>query len=415
MIEYITPEKVKSLIANLSHLVFEVTDACNLRCKYCAYGEFYDDYDERNNRYLPIEKAIKLINYLYSQWTSYRNTASKNNILISFYGGEPLLNFRFIQKIVNYVTSNIKDSRLDFSFAMTTNGLLLDKYVDFLYEKQFHLLISLDGDITNNSYRVDTKGCNSFERIVHNINLIKKKYPSYFSEFVNFNAVIHNMNSVESIYDFFTKTYGKIPRIGELNTVGIRKDKIEAFHQMFKSSHYSLLESKKASEIEDAMFLKSERYKELCLFLHQYSGYMFEDYCDLICENLEKVKIPTGTCLPFSKKMFITVNGKILPCERIGHHFYLGQIDDKKIELNPIEIAQKYNRYYNKISKQCTECFNQKACKQCLFSLDNIETEPICRGFMNEEDFRIYSQRQLLFLSKHPEKFRQIMEKSIII
>ncbi|MBR4922939.1 MAG: radical SAM protein [Bacteroidaceae bacterium] len=100
MIEYITPEKVKSLIANLSHLVFEVTDACNLRCKYCAYGEFYDDYDERNNRYLPIEKAIKLINYLYSQWTSYRNTASKNNILISFYGGEPLLNFRFIKKML---------------------------------------------------------------------------------------------------------------------------------------------------------------------------------------------------------------------------------------------------------------------------------------------------------------------------
>lgn len=28
-------------LANLKQLVFEVTDACNLRCKYCAYADLY--------------------------------------------------------------------------------------------------------------------------------------------------------------------------------------------------------------------------------------------------------------------------------------------------------------------------------------------------------------------------------------
>ena len=53
MTEYITPELVLRNLANLPQLVFEVTDACNLKCKYCAYGEFYDDFDERENKVLP--------------------------------------------------------------------------------------------------------------------------------------------------------------------------------------------------------------------------------------------------------------------------------------------------------------------------------------------------------------------------
>lgn len=35
--------------------------------------------------------------------------------------------------------------------------------------------------------------------------------------------------------------------------------------------------------------------------------------------------IPTGTCIPLVKRMFVTVTGKILPCERIGQQFALGK------------------------------------------------------------------------------------------
>jgi len=33
---------VRNNLINLRQLTFEVTDACNLKCKYCGYGEFYD-------------------------------------------------------------------------------------------------------------------------------------------------------------------------------------------------------------------------------------------------------------------------------------------------------------------------------------------------------------------------------------
>ena len=53
-------------------------------------------------------------------------------------------------------------SHRKFSFSMTTNALLLHKYMDFLKDNDFYLLISLDGDKENNGYRVDKVNENSF-------------------------------------------------------------------------------------------------------------------------------------------------------------------------------------------------------------------------------------------------------------
>lgn len=50
-------------LANLKQLVFEVTDACNLRCKYCAYADLYEGYDQRENLKLPFQKAKLIIDY----------------------------------------------------------------------------------------------------------------------------------------------------------------------------------------------------------------------------------------------------------------------------------------------------------------------------------------------------------------
>ena len=43
----ITPQEIGNNLVNLRQLTFEVTDDCNLRCRYCGYGEMYSGYDER--------------------------------------------------------------------------------------------------------------------------------------------------------------------------------------------------------------------------------------------------------------------------------------------------------------------------------------------------------------------------------
>ena len=121
----ITSEDVKRSLSNSLQLTFEITDACNLRCEYCGYGKSYSDYDERKSTRLSPQRAKVLLDYLRSLWGSELNISHNQNIYISFYGGEPLVNVPFIKEIVSYIEEPDCPSR-SFTFNMTTNGLLLD-------------------------------------------------------------------------------------------------------------------------------------------------------------------------------------------------------------------------------------------------------------------------------------------------
>jgi uncharacterized protein len=413
MKQYLNPNIISSALSNLPQLVFEVTDACNLKCKYCGYGEFYDDYDNREEKMLSIEKAIKLIDYLAEFWNSNKNNSYKRYTFISFYGGEPLLNISFIKTIIDYV-EKIHCPNRKFGFSITTNALLLHRYMDLLKTHNFHLLISLDGNRENTGYRIDHSGNCAFDRVLKNVDALREKYPDYFKEMVNFNAVLHNKNSVEEIYTFFKNKYNKIPSIGELNNMGIRKDKIEEFKRTYQNSRESLQQSEHYEEIERDMFIKTGSYRSLTLFLHQYSGFVFNDYTDLLFDKQKNIPL-TGTCLPFTKKMYVTVNGKILPCERIGHQFALGEITDTEVKLDMEAIADKYNAYYAKLEKQCSKCKNIEACIQCIFNLEDLEKKPVCHGFMNEEMFMDYVNTQMRFLERNPEAYKRLMEEVIVI
>ena len=105
--EYLTSAHIRYQLANLKQISFEVTDACNLKCKYCAYGEFYNDYDKRENQKLDFAVAVKIIDYLVALWNSEQNMSSKRNVYITFYGGEPLMNMPFINKVVDYINRNV--------------------------------------------------------------------------------------------------------------------------------------------------------------------------------------------------------------------------------------------------------------------------------------------------------------------
>ena len=160
----ISPMEIEYNLMNLKQLIFEVTDACNLRCKYCGYADLYEGYDQRENLKFPFQKAKLIIDYLYEYWKKQYCADVNNPISISFYGGEPLLNVPFIKQVIDYLES-LNPIGKKFHYNMTTNAMLLDKYMDFLVEKEFRLLISLDGDEKGQSYRVDAKGQNSFNKV----------------------------------------------------------------------------------------------------------------------------------------------------------------------------------------------------------------------------------------------------------
>ena len=412
--KYITSDSIKYQLSNLRQITFEITDACNLKCKYCGYGEFYYDYDKRDNKNLEVHKAFAILDYLAELWQSENNSSTNKHVYIGFYGGEPLLNTDFIEKIIAYTKQKQIPHRY-FTFSMTTNGILLHKYIDFLAKHNFSLLISLDGDKEGHSYRVDHAENNSFNQVIKNVKLLQKNYPDYFDKSVNFNAVIHNRNSYEGVYQFIKNKFGKIPNITELNDMGIREDMKETFKSTYRNTYESLMQSEHYDEIEKDMFIKSSTYQSVTTFLHQYSPFVFRNYNELLFGKNEENRVPTGTCIPFLKRMFVTVNGKILPCERIGFQFGMGQItDDNVVHLDFEQIAAKHNAYLNKVTAQCKTCKIVKSCMQCIYNLEDLDGSPVCKGHTNQEEFMRYVSSQMLFLSKHPEDYYRIMGEVIV-
>ena len=407
-----TSQNIRYHLQSLNKLVFEVTDGCNLNCKYCAYSELYRGYDVREDKIISFTRAKLVIDYLYDLWKDSYSDGSNYEFNIGFYGGEPLLNIPVIKQIIDYVENlKFESTGRVCSYSMTTNAVLLDQYMDFIVGKNFNLLISLDGDEFAQSYRLDHSGKNSFERVFCNVKLLQKKYPEYFKEKIGFNSVLHSRNSVESIYNFIHTQFGKTPQIAPLRDVGICEEKKDEFIKMYRNPVESFYNSGNCETIESEMLMRAPRTARLTNYILYQSGNNCQTYNELYV-NKDDFPLSTGTCSPFSKKMFVTVNGKILPCERIDQHFSLGQVYDDRIELNEEYIADKHNYYVSKYEKQCINCACNRFCPQCVYQIDDICKENTqCPIFLSKEDLEKRNEDVLKFLEEYPHYYRRILEE----
>ncbi len=409
----LSAKDIEFQLANSYNVVFEVTDACNLGCEYCGYGKFYSDYDKRENKNLTAAAAKNLLNYLQTLWASPLNRSLNHKVNIGFYGGEPLLNLNFIKEIVDFA-KNMPAPPHRFTFSMTTNGLLLLRDPGFLVENNFQVSVSLDGDEKNNAYRVYPSGKPAFKDILKSVNAFRERYPDFFKQNVNFIAVLHNKNSAADIHKFFKENFDKTPRISEVNLNGIVPERKEEFLKTYRNLYESLDQAEDYAVIEKDLYYLTPGYQVISEFLRQYSGYVFKDYRQLIQGKKDIVYTPTATCLPFSRKVFLTVNGKILPCERIGHKYGLGFAGENKVDLDFQKIADTYNSYYEKLRKQCGSCATVGNCQQCMFLLDMECPDPECRGHMDAGFFTKYISAAVSYLEKKPASYTKIMKEIIV-
>jgi len=405
------PNEIKLKLANLRQLVFEVTDACNLKCYYCGYGELYDNYDKRTTGRMPFKMAKQVIDYMLELWQSSYNLSYNNVVDISFYGGEPLLNFKFIKQIISYIES-LQLKNMSFTYRMTTNATLLNMAMDYLVEHDFNLLISLDGDEYGDSYRMTKNGKSSFNKVCHNLDLLRQRHPDYFEKKVNFNAVLHDRNSYESIYSFIYEKYGKRPKVSELSMNGIKDKYKDRLKRMFKFSY-----------MEQLLFIKNHKDIEhdnledihLRSILHGYTGNTYKTINELLKSRDDVVHMPSGTCMAFYKKVFVTVNGKILPCEKIGQQYQTGFVHENKVDIDFYRIAAYYDSMYKPLLKTCLSCYHQSCCSQCVFLIyDSKEEGRICPSFMNHKNMEVFFINGINFLEINPSKYERQISKDTI-
>jgi len=138
------------------------TEDCNLNCVYCYQKE-------KQNKYLDLNKINKIVNMI--------NTYEEN-IVINFFGGEPLLNFSVIEKTI----TEIKKRKMNnVAFSITTNlSILTSRAFHFLTKNNVSISISLDGceeSYTSGRFSKKVK-VNYFKVVMKNLNkFIEIKYP----------------------------------------------------------------------------------------------------------------------------------------------------------------------------------------------------------------------------------------------
>jgi len=393
---------IKENFIQVQQIIFEVTNRCNLTCTYCKCGKFYKFGNKNKGHTINIHYAINLLKYIFD--LKLKN--KKDELNIDFYGGEPLMNIQFIKKIVETANQLNAGKELELGFYMTTNATLIHKHIHFLVDNNFQLLISLDGNEKGHSYRIFAKNNkNSFRQVIANIDMIQRDFPAYFANNVKFNAVLHNRNSVKSIYEFVYNRYFKIPRISQLNSSDIHPDRKEFIERMFLNQRKSEEEYKnEASNLVPGTREELMSYKELSRFV-QVNSINFYSISPFFLLYDKLKPFPTGTCMPFSKKIFLTTQHDLLPCEKIHNKYALGKVNQNVI-IDNSEIARKFNYCYEKFEKICQNCYNSRLCDVCMFKIDNLDkldTEKlVCYGFRDQEAFKNRLNRVLSLLEQEP-------------
>ncbi|RVU55275.1 thioether cross-link-forming SCIFF peptide maturase [Anaerosphaera multitolerans] len=140
-------------------MCLHVAHDCNLRCRYC----FASQGDFKGQRLLMDEEVgKKALDFLL------QNSGNRRNLEVDFFGGEPLMNFELVKKLVEYGREEEKKYNKHFRFTITTNGVLLnDEIIDYINENMDNVVLSLDGRREINDYmRPATNGKGSYDIIV---------------------------------------------------------------------------------------------------------------------------------------------------------------------------------------------------------------------------------------------------------
>lgn len=405
-----TPNQLKMNLANLRLIMIEVTDGCNLSCEYCGYGKLYNNYDVRKGIFQKLENVKLFIDYLVDLWGSDLNLSYNDEVVISFYGGEPLAAFSLIKDIITYVDSlRIKKHR--FFYNITTNAYFLDKCMDFLVENDFNILISLDGNKENNSYRLTKDGNSSFDKIFMNIKMLQGKYPDYFDNKVQFNSVLHDRNSINDIREFIKNEFNKQPIVSELNTNGVVIEYKKRFFEMFKTI---LPDNEELINLEhldkDVLFSRLD-IKKLNSFIDAFLSNTYKRYKDLFVDKISEKYIPTGTCAPFKRRLLLTVNNKILSCERIGCNYPLGRIKDGKINIDYDYVVAVYSKMYEEVIEQCKECVLWKNCSLCVYFVKKENGLRKCTSFLSKKESYEYFSTYISLLEEYPFLYKELVDK----
>lgn len=365
-----TKEEYTRLVkGHCQQIVLELTEACNLRCKYCIYNEHHPEHHGYSNKTMSFETAKKSIDLILSEYKG-------GEFALSFYGGEPLVNFPLMKKCIEYARSAYPN--VDLSYSFTTNlTLLTPEMVDYFKTlEDIDIMCSLDGPkAMHDKYRVDINGEGTFDKAIENFKLLLQEfYNPDKKRGLLINCVIvppYTKEKLNDIYKFFFEDL-KIPEGISCNYsyVDLGNMQIEDYDdpQEEQRLQTSPLEEWAADDFliynEDSRF-----YRLINMELYRVANRA------MATEGVIDSGLLHGNCIPGQRRVYVTVDGNFRTCEKVGNIPSLGNCDtgfdyDKSYQI----YIEGYAKYYE---PKCNECWARNQCSLCYDNAISADGDPL--------------------------------------
>ena len=317
---------IKAMCLNMTH-------DCNLRCEYCfaSQGTYNGE-----KAFLSFETGKKAFDFLV------QSSGKRRNLEVDFFGGEPLMNFETIKKLVDYGRSLEKDNNKHFRFTVTTNGVLLDEdKINYINENMDNVVLSIDGrKETNDRMRKTINGKGSYEVIINNFKsfISKRGNRDYFARGT---YTAYNLDFSEDVK--------------HMREVGFDKISVEPV--------VALPEEKYALKEEHIDILKQEYEKLAEYFVDSYNT---DKKFQFFHFNIE---LDGGPCIykrsigcgAGTEYVAVTPSGELYPCHQfVGQEeFIIGNVDDG---ITNEEIVNKFKNVLVNEKPVCKDCWAKYYC-----------------------------------------------------
>ena len=317
---------IKAMCLNMTH-------DCNLRCEYCfaSQGTYNGE-----KAFLSFETGKKAFDFLV------KSSGKRRNLEVDFFGGEPLMNFETIKKLVDYGRSLEKDNNKHFRFTITTNGVLLDEdKINYINENMDNVVLSIDGrKETNDRMRKTINEKGSYDAIINNFkNFVSKRGSRDY--FARGTYTSYNLDFSEDVKHMREAGFDKI----SVEPVVASPEEKYAL----KEEHIDIL--KREYEKLAEYFIESYNTDKKFQFFH------FNIELDGgPCIYKRSIGCGAGT-----EYVAVTPSGELYPCHQfVGQEeFIIGNVDDG---ITNEEIVNKFKNVLVNEKPVCKDCWAKYYC-----------------------------------------------------
>ncbi len=335
-------------------LILEVSEDCNLRCRYCPHTTAVGQRPHRR-RTMPFALARVAVDEFLEA------SVETDRPHISFYGGEPLLALHAIERVVDHVRRRPGGDRV--VFGVYTNGLRLDdpRVAALIRREAMVLQVSIDGPAAiHDRERRTARGAATHARVEANLTRLLRQEPQLAERLVLVATLAppYDLAAVGAYFaafpPFVSAGLDGAPTVRINRTAGDPAWR----SQLTPMRERYLVWRRGGPPPADHRVLQALFDDAVLAWHHRPAG------------PLAPLVGRGGCCRAGVRRLYVSADGDLQPCERAGGSCWLGSVGGG-LQRGEVETLER--RFADTFGAACSSCWAVRTCRMCYADLSRAD------------------------------------------